>query len=73
MAYIYLDGELISLPDVEKLGSVEAGGLVPLLKANGDVVGMASLATGGFVTTGEPPTVLEPAEDEDDEDDEDEM
>jgi hypothetical protein len=46
---------------------------VPLLKANGDVVGMASLATGGFVTTGEPPTVLEPAEDEDDEDDEDEM
>ena len=26
MAYLYLDGELIELPDVKQLGNVEAGG-----------------------------------------------
>ena len=48
MAYLYLDGELIDLPDVVELGSVESGGLVPLLKRGGEVIGMASIAGGGF-------------------------
>jgi len=66
MAYMYLDGELIDLPDVKGLGSVQSGGLVPLLRENGDVIGLASLAAGGFVTIGETPVVLQLEEDEED-------
>jgi hypothetical protein len=68
MAYVYLDGELIDLPDVQQLGTVQSGGLVPLLKQNGDLVGLASLAGGGFITIGEPPVILQLEEDESEED-----
>ncbi|MBO0686955.1 MAG: hypothetical protein J2P45_27720 [Candidatus Dormibacteraeota bacterium] len=69
MAYIYLDGELIGLPDVEQLGSVHSSGLVPLLRKDGGVIGMASLGQGGFITIGEPPVVLEPGEEEEEDED----
>ena len=64
MAYLYLDGELIELPDVRKLGSVEVGGLVPLLGEGGGVIGLANLTGGGFITIGEPPVVMQLEEDE---------
>ena len=64
MAYLYLDGELIDLPDVVQLGSVESGGLVPLLKRDGAVIGLASLAGGGFITVGDPPVIMQLEEDE---------
>jgi hypothetical protein len=65
MAYLYLDGELIELPDVRRLGSAESGGLVPLLGQDGDVIGLANLAGGGFITVGEPPVVMQLEEDDD--------
>jgi hypothetical protein len=68
MAYMYVDGELIDLPDVKQLGDVQSGGLVPLLKQNGNVIGLASLAGGGFITIGEPPVILQLEEDENEED-----
>jgi len=68
MAYMYVDGELIDLPDVRQLGDVQSGGLVPLLKQNGEVIGLASLAGGGFITLGEPPVILQLEEDENEED-----
>jgi len=68
MAYMYVDGELIDLPDVKQLGDVQSGGLVPLLKQNGEVIGLASLAGGGFITIGEPPVILQLEEDENEED-----
>ena len=64
MAYLYLDGELIDLPDVVQLGTVESGGLVPLLKRGGEVIGMASLAGGGFITIGDPPVIMQLEEEE---------
>jgi hypothetical protein len=64
MAYMYVDGELIDLPDVKGLGSVQPGGLVQLLRENGDVIGLASLGGGGFVTVGETPVVLQLEDDE---------
>ena len=68
MAYMYVDGEVIELPDVKQLGSVQSSGLVPLLKTNGDVIGLASLAAGGFIKIGEPPVIME-LEQEESEDD----
>lgn len=70
MAYMYVDGEVIDLPDVKQLGGVQPGGLVPLLRENGDVIGLASLAAGGFITVGEPPVILQ-LEEEEEENDED--
>ena len=68
MAYMYVDGEVIDLPDVTQLGSVQSSGLVPLLKHNGDVIGMASLAGGGFIKIGEPPVIMELEQEESEED-----
>jgi len=64
MAYLYLDGELIELPDVKQLGSVEGSGLVPLLGESGGLIGLANLTAGGFITIGEPPVVMQLEEDD---------
>jgi hypothetical protein len=69
MAYMYVDGELIDLPDVKQLGSVQSGGLVPLLKQSGEVIGLASLAGGGFITIGEPPVIVQLEEEEENDED----